>query len=167
MRKPSIPVGLNPDEALTYMHEHHFKNRHPGIGDHFGLLMTYYDLVNKQDMEKNNGKERRAKASTDEIHQDRGAAEDPSAAEDDSGRHGKQRLASGVRDPLSVSDDARGTSSGSQDSKANGGESRRQRDPNGNGAGRTRVGHERPDPDAPLKEKLDYWRPRVMWREEE
>lgn len=49
--KNPIPVGLNPDEVLDYMHQHGFRNRHPNIGEHFGLVLTYYELCNKQDME--------------------------------------------------------------------------------------------------------------------
>jgi hypothetical protein len=52
MKKQSIPVGLNPDEILNYMHQHGFRNRHPSIGEHLGLVLTYYELVNKQLMEE-------------------------------------------------------------------------------------------------------------------
>lgn len=51
-RKNPIPVGLDATEALTYMHEHHFRNRHPSIGEHFGLVLTYYELLDRQDMEE-------------------------------------------------------------------------------------------------------------------
>lgn len=52
MTRKKIPVGLNPDEVLNYMYEHHFRNRHPSLGEHLGLVLTYYELCNKQDMEE-------------------------------------------------------------------------------------------------------------------
>lgn len=169
MKKPLIPVGLDATEALEYMQQHHFKNRHPSVGDHFGLVMTYYELLNKQE-EKNNGREQewRAEALKDAIHQDSGAAEDTSAVEDDSGGYGKQRVPSGVRDSISVSNDAGSTSPESCDTGANGGAESERRDSNGDGAGRSGVRDEkRPDPEAPLKDKLNYWRSRLIQREED
>lgn len=165
MRKPLIPEGLYGGAIFEYMHAHGFKNRHPSIGEHFGMVMTYYELLNKQ-KEKNNGEQEwRAEALKDEVYQDSGAAKSSSSVEDDSGGYGKQRFASGVRDSVSISDDAGSTSPRSEDPAANGGAESRRRDSNGNGAGRGRVRDERPDPEAPLKEKLAYWRPRLMWRE--
>lgn len=52
MTRKKIPVGLDANEALTYMHEHRFRNRHPSLGEHLGLVLTYYELVNKQEMEE-------------------------------------------------------------------------------------------------------------------
>ena len=51
-RKNPIPVGLEVAEALEYMHSHRFKNRHPSLGAHAGLMMTYYGLCIKQEMEE-------------------------------------------------------------------------------------------------------------------
>lgn len=52
-KKNPIPVGLDPpDEILNYMRGHRFKNRHPSLGEHLGLVMTYYELCNKQEMEE-------------------------------------------------------------------------------------------------------------------
>lgn len=161
MRKPLIPVGLNPDEILDYMHSHRFKNRHPAVGPHVGMVITYFDLVNRQEEENNGAERRRAEAHTNEIHQDRGSAENPSTTEDDSGRHGKQCVASGVRDSISVSNDAGSPSSRSQDPEANGGESCRPSDSKSVASGRTRVRDARPDPEAPLRVKLAYWRSRL------
>lgn len=48
-RKNPIPVGLDATEALEYMQEHHFRNRHLSVGAHFGLVMTYYELCDKQE----------------------------------------------------------------------------------------------------------------------
>lgn len=166
MKKPLIPVGLDATEALEYMQEHHFRNRHPSIGDHFGLVMTYFELVNKQE-EKNNGRQERAKALKDEVYQDCGAAEDTQAVEDDRGRDGKQREPLGMRGFISVSDDAGSTGSTGEDSEANGGAESGRSNPNGNASGRTRVGNERPNPDAPLRDKLAYWGPRLIQRERE
>lgn len=165
--KPLIPEGLYGGAIFEYMHAHGFKNRHPSIGNHFGMVMTYYELLNKQKEKGYGEQEWRAEALKDEIHQDSGAAEDTSAVEDDSGGYGKQRQSSGVRDSISVSNDAGSTSSGSADSEAVSGAESRRRDSNGDGAGRGRVRDERPDPDAPLRDKLAYWRPRLMWREGE
>lgn len=50
--KNPIPVGLNPDEVLDYMHSHGFRNRHPSLGEHLGLVLTYYELLNKQDIKE-------------------------------------------------------------------------------------------------------------------
>ena len=52
MRKQPIPVGLEVADALEYMHSHHFKNRYPSLGSTAGLMLTYYELCNKQDMEE-------------------------------------------------------------------------------------------------------------------
>jgi hypothetical protein len=166
--KPLIPEGLYGGAIFEYMHSHGFKNRHSAVGPHLGMAITYFELVERQ-KEKNNGREQewRAQALKDEIHQDSGSTKSAPSVEDDSSGHGKQRIAFGVRDSISVSNDARGTSSGSQDSEANGGAESRRRNPNGNAAGRSGVRDERPDPEAPLKVKLAYWRPRLMWREED
>ena len=51
-KKNPIPVGLEVADALEYMHQHGFRNRHPSVGEHFGLVMTYYELCNKQEMEE-------------------------------------------------------------------------------------------------------------------
>lgn len=51
-RKNPIPVGLEVDEALEYMRSHGFRNRHPALGSTAGLMMTYYGLCIKQDMEE-------------------------------------------------------------------------------------------------------------------
>ena len=162
MSKQPIPEGLYGAAIFDYMKSHHFKNRHPSVGDHFGMVMTYYGLLNKQ-REKNNGEQEwRAEALKDAIHQDSGAAEDTSAVEDDSGGYGKQRVPSGVRDSMSVSNDAGSTSPESCDTGANGGAESERRNPNGNAAGRSGVRDEkRPDPEAPLKDKLNYWRSRL------
>lgn len=167
--KPLIPEGLNPDEIFAYMHAHGFKNRHPLVGPHVGMAITYYELVEHQ-REKNNGREQewRANALKDEIHQDCGSAEDTQAVEDDRGRDGKQYEPSCVRDSIPISDDAGSTGSIGEDSEADGGAESGRSNPNGNGAGRTRVGNERPPaPDAPLSAKLDFWGPRLIQREED
>lgn len=167
MRKPLIPVGLNPDEILEYMHSHGFKNRHSAVGPHLGMVITYFDLVNRQEEENNGAERRRAEALKDAVYQDRGAAENPSAVEDDSGRHGIQRQSSGVRDSVSVSNDAGSPSPSGADSNAVSGAESRRSDSDGNGAGRSGVRDEKPSPEAPLKDKLNYWRPRLMWREDD
>lgn len=171
MRKPiqPIPEGLNPDEIFAYMHSHGFKNRHPAVGPHVGMAITYYELVEHQ-REKNNGREQewRAKASTDEIHQDRSSAEDSQAVEDDRRRDGEQCKPPGVRDSIPVSDDARGTSSAGEDSTASSGAESERSHSNGDASGRSRVGNERPPaPDAPLSAKLDFWGPRLIQREDD
>lgn len=50
-RKDPIPLGLEVADALEYMHEHGFRNRHPGIGSTAGMMMTYYELCDEQDRE--------------------------------------------------------------------------------------------------------------------
>ena len=162
--KPLIPEGLYGGAIFEYMHSHGFKNRHSAVGPHLGMAITYFELVERQ-KEKNNGAERRAEALKDEVYQDSGAAKSSSAVEDDSGRYGKQCEPSGVRDSISVSDDAGSTSPRGENTGANGGAESRRRDSNGNAAGRSGTRDERPDPDAPLKDKLAYWGPRLMWRE--
>lgn len=167
MSKQPIPEGLNPDEIFAYMHSHGFKNRHPAVGPHVGMAITYYELVEHQ-REKNNGEQEwRANALKDEIHQDSRSTEDTQAVEDDRGRDGKQREPLGMRDSISVSDDAGSTGSTGEDSEANGGAESGRSNPNGNASGRTRVGNERPNPDAPLRDKLAYWGPRLIQRERE
>lgn len=168
MKKPLIPEGLNPDEIFDYMKSHGFKNRHPLVGPHVGMAITYYELVEHQ-REKNNGEQEwRANALADEIHQDRGSAEDTQAVEDDSGRDGKQREPLGMRDSISVSDDARGAGSSGKDSATSSGAESERSNPNGNASGRSRVGNERPPaPDAPLSAKLDFWGPRLIQREDD
>ena len=53
MRKQPIPVGLDPPaEILEYMHGHGFRNRHPSIGEHAGLVLTYYELCDEQGSEE-------------------------------------------------------------------------------------------------------------------
>lgn len=168
MSKQPIPEGLNPDEIFAYMHAHGFKNRHPAVGPHVGMAITYFELVERQ-REKNNGREQewRAKALKDEVYQDCGAAEDTQAVEDDSRRDGKQREPLGMRDSISVSDDAGSTGPSGEDSDPSSGAESGRSNPKGNASGRTRVGNERPNPDAPLRDKLAYWGPRLIQRERE
>lgn len=168
MSKQPIPEGLNPDEIFAYMHAHGFKNRHPAVGPHVGMAITYYELVEHQ-REKNNGEQEwRANALKDEVYQDCSPAEDTQAVEDDSRRDGKQREPLGMRDSISVSDDAGSTGPSGEDSEANGGESCRPSDTSSDTSGRSRVRYEkRPDPNAPLSAKLDFWGPRLIQREDD
>ncbi|MCI1642990.1 MAG: hypothetical protein LKI21_00315 [Bifidobacterium crudilactis] len=141
---------MEPVEAIEFMTEHHFRNRHPEAGEHLGLLFTYYELVVEQHI-----REKKEKKNANGVSESGGGSAAEKGFEVDSGRERGQSESSGERDSMAIRDDAGSQDSTSQDTGTDGESGSGQDGESGIGG---RAGVERPpEPDTPLKSRLAYW----------
>ena len=147
---------LEPVEAITWMTEHHYENRHPECGKYLGLLFTYYEICVEQNIREKNKKE---KNHEDAVSKSRGGSGSKEKVEVANSRDGNHVESSGERDSVAIREHAGSQDSASQDTRKNG-ESRGGQSVESCAESGQR-GERPPAPDAPLTEKLAYWKSRV------
>lgn len=153
-----IPDHLEPVEAITWMTEHHYTNRHPEVGEPLGLLFTYYELIVEQNIRSRNHEEKTEHG----VSKSRSGSGTQKKVEAVDGRNGNHSKSSRQRDSMAIHEHANGQDPASQDTRKNDAKAVEPSDAESIDGRRGGDASERPPkPDAPLREKLDWWRPRI------
>jgi hypothetical protein len=159
--RPLIPKFDDVVEALTFMQANHFRNRHPEAGAHYGLLMTYFELLGRQEREQREKEEQQGRKNHENgIFEGGGAAGTEkrlAAAEGGAAHHAES---SGERDSMAIRDDAGSQDSTGQDTGTDGEQDGGRGTEKGVSGGRDGV-ERPPEPDTPLKSRLAYWKSRI------